>query len=217
MIENPNYINQEFNRPTKQHQCKEKTQNKVLEFFGKSQECIVCLVGIINSTELITQIPESKLNVFFATFLNCMADVVKKHNGKIVKSMKSTLLFYFDDSEKDYVRNALWCGLDMVEKRDEVNERLQEISAPFINYRVSSDFGRMMIGYSDMSTVEDIFGPVVNMCSKINPLASPNSMVIGNDFHMIVKSSHDFEFNKMREKPITGIMNKYSVYEVKKA
>ena len=99
-----------------------------------------------------------------------MEDVVNEYNGKIVKSMGCALLFYFDESDTNYMRNALKCGLEMVEKRDSINDILNEKNMPSISYRVSGDFGKVMIGYSTVSTVEDIFGPVVNMCSKINPL-----------------------------------------------
>jgi hypothetical protein len=47
-----------------------------------------------------------------------MSDVVKEYKGKIVKSMGDALLFYFDESSDDYMRNTLKCGLNMVEKRD---------------------------------------------------------------------------------------------------
>ena len=48
---------------------------------------------------------------------------------------------------------------------------------PAISYRVSGDFGKVMIGHSAVSASEDIFGSVVNMCSKINPLANSNGLI----------------------------------------
>jgi class 3 adenylate cyclase len=216
MTENINNLKHDFNQPTQRHQDKEKTQSKILEFFGKSQDCAVCLVDIINSTKLTAQIPESKLNVFYSTFLNGMADVVKDHKGKVVKNIGDALLFYFDESNDDYMRNALECGLAMVKKRDSINEALHEKGISSVSYRVSGDFGKVMVGYSAASAAEDIFGPVVNMCSKINPLANPNSMLIGNDFHMIMKSSHDFQFNMIKRNQSSEQIMKYSVYEVKK-
>lgn len=217
MTENINDFNHNFNRPTRQHKDKEEIQSKVLEFFGKSQDCAVCLVDIANSTKFTAQISESKLNMFYSTFLNCMEDVVKEYNGKIVKSIGCALLFYFDESDMNYMRNALKCGLKMVEKRDSLNDILNEKNMPSVSYRVSGDFGKVMIGYSAVSTAEDIFGPVVNMCSKINLLANSNSMAIGNDFHMIMKSSHEFQFNRIMRSPPSEQMTKYSVYEVKRA
>jgi hypothetical protein len=52
MTENINDFHHDFNHPTRQHQDKEKTQSKVLAFFGKSQDCAVCLVNIVNSTKV---------------------------------------------------------------------------------------------------------------------------------------------------------------------
>lgn len=106
--------------------------------------------------------------------------------------------------------------MDIIEKRDQINSALHDEKLPSVNYRISGDFGKVMIGYSGVSVREDIFGPVVNMCSKINPFADTNGMVIGNDFHMIVKALHGFEFNEIKKTPLIDLKNKYSVYDVKK-
>jgi class 3 adenylate cyclase len=207
---------QDFNEPTKQHLEIGKTHEKHLEFFGKSRDCAVCIVDMMDSTQMSAQIPTSKLSVFYSTFLNSMADIVDEHNGKIVKNIGDALLFYFDDSDDGYFRDALRCGLDMIEKRDKINGILCGESLPPINYRVSADFGKVIIGHSAVSASEDIFGSVVNMCSKINPLANTNGMVIGNDFHLIVKPLNGFQFNEIKKIHSIGLKNKYSVYDVKK-
>ena len=125
MTDNISDFNQKFNQPTQEHQEKEKTQKKALEFFGKSQNCVVCFVDIVESTKLTAHIPESKLSIFYSTFLNNMADIVEEHNGKIVKSIGDALLFYFEVSG-DYLRNSLMCGLDMINKRDKINNELKQ-------------------------------------------------------------------------------------------
>ena len=127
-----------------------------------------------------------------------MADVVDNNNGKIVKSIGDALLFYFQDSEEYYLKNALNCGLEMIEKREEINKKLVEKNLPEINYRASGDFGKVMVGYSSLSVVEDIFGTTVNMCSKINPLGNTNGMIIGNDFYHIAKMLGNFEFKEIK-------------------
>lgn len=213
---NISYSEQGFSQPTPRHLEKEKTKEKHLEFFGKSQNSAVCIVDMMDSTKLATQIPDSKLGIFYSTFLNSMADTVWKHNGRVVKSMGDALLFHFDDSCADYLKDALRCGLDMIENRDEINSALQDERLPSINYRISGDFGRVIIGYSRVSVTEDIFGSVVNMCSKINPLADTNGMVIGSDFHLLVKALHGFEFKEIQKTSLIGLKNKYSVYGVKK-
>ena len=146
-----------------------------------------------------------------------MAEVVDDNNGKIVKSIGDALLFYFQDSEEGYLKNALNCGLEMVEKRQAINKKLLEKDIPEISYRVSSDFGKVMVGYSSVSVVEDIFGATVNMCSKINPLANNNSMVIGNDFYNVAKMLGNFEFKEIKNNPRIWLDNKYPVFQVQRS
>ena len=217
MTDNFTDFKREFEQPTKEHQEREKNQKKHLEFLGKSQNCCVCLVDIVGSTNLVSNIPESKTSFFYSTFLNEMAEVVDDNNGKIVKSIGDALLFYFQDSEEGYLKNALNCGLEMVEKRQAINKKLLEKDIPEISYRVSSDFGKVMVGYSSVSVVEDIFGSTVNMCSKINPLANNNSMVIGNDFYNVAKMLGNFEFKEIKNNPRIGLDNKYPVFQVQRS
>jgi class 3 adenylate cyclase len=205
-----------FVQPTKKHQQKEEIQIRHLEFSGKSHNCCVCVVDIIGSTKLVSKIPVSKISIFYSTFLNSMANIVEKNNGKIVKSMGDALLFYFEDSLENYIGATLRCGLEIVDARDKINNILNENSLPSISYRVSSDYGLVLVGSSSISAVDDIFGSVVNMCSKINPLGNPNGMVIGNDFHLIAKSLlHGFQFHEIKINPVTGLTNNYQIFDVK--
>ena len=214
---NENIINyaKEYETPTPSHVLKEKLQSTILGFSGKTQNCAVCLVDIVGSTKLAAKIPDSKASIFYSTFLNRMADVVEKNNGKIVKSIGDALLFYFEESLDDYFRATLRCGLEMTEKRNEINGILNDNGLPSISYRVSGDYGKVMLGHSSVSLVDDIFGSVVNMASKINRLATLNGMVIGSDFYLMAKSLQDFQFNEIKNNLDIGLKNKYPVYEVR--
>ena len=216
MINTKSNHQQKFYQPTKQHQEKKIIQKNHLEFIGKSKNCCVCLVDIVGSTKLAAKIPDSRISIFYSTFLNGMANVVEKNNGQIVKSIGDALLYYFDASVVDYLRIALRCGLEMTEKRDEINNILNDNDLPSISYRVSSDCGKVMVGYSSVSVVGDIFGSVVNMCSKINRLANLNGMVIGNDFHLMAKSLGEFQFSEIKSDLDIELKNKYPVFDVRK-
>ena len=216
MTDNFSEFKREYELPTKEHQERENNQKKHLEFLGKSQNCCVCLVDVVGSTNLVSQIPESKTSFFYSTFLNEMANVVDNNNGKIVKSIGDALLFYFEDSAEYYLKNALNCGLEMIEKRNKINKALTEKGLPEINYRISGDFGKVMVGYSSISVVEDIFGATVNMCSKINPLGYSNGMVIGNDFYQIARILGGFQFKEIKQNPQIGLKNKYPIFDVKR-
>jgi class 3 adenylate cyclase len=215
MIENNIDFKSAFYLPTKEHQEKEKIQKAHLEFSGKSQNCCVCFVYALETTDLISDTPMSKTSVFYSTFLNGMADIIEKHNGKIVKSIGSALLFYFEDTLDDYLGTALRCGLEMVERRDKINDVLRDNDLPAINYKVSSDYGQVLLGSSSISAADDIFGSTVNTCSKINPLGNLNGMVLGNNFYQMARSLHGFKFDEIKNNQSTGLKNKYLVFDVR--
>lgn len=87
---------------------------------------------------------------------------------------------------------------------------------PPLYYRISADYGRVEVAKSLSSTNEDLFGPTVSMCSKINSKASPNEMVIGEELYHIVKPSFedDYIFNEVDEYSIDNFKHHYRVYSV---
>jgi class 3 adenylate cyclase len=77
------------------------------------------------------------------------------------------------------------------------------------------DFGAVMLANSVSSPCDDIFGSTVNVCSKINRLAEPNGMVIGNDMYQIVKDFDEYSFKSTSDYSL-GLLQRYPVYSVLK-
>ena len=84
------------------------------------------------------------------------------------------------------------------------------------SYRISADYGRVEIAKSLTSISEDLFGPTVNLCAKINSRAEPNGMVIGNNLYQVTKTKFDhlYHFNKVDGYSIDNSNNKYSIYSI---
>jgi class 3 adenylate cyclase len=98
-----------------------------------------------------------------------------------------------------------------------INVKLQkEEGLPNLSYRISADYGRVEIAKSLTSISEDLFGPTVNLCAKINSRAEPNGMVIGNNLYQVTKTKFDhlYHFNKVDGYSIDNSNNKYSVYSI---
>ena len=77
------------------------------------------------------------------------------------------------------------------------------------------DFGTVMMANSVASSNDDIFGSTVNVCSKINRIAKPNGIVIGNDMYQIVKDFDEFAFVTDNGFSL-GMAIQYPVYRVLK-
>src|SRR5438309_9926477 len=94
-----------------------------------------------------------------------------------------------------------------------MNAKLNEEGLPSLDYRISADYGTVYVAKSLTTTSEDLFGPTVNICAKINSIATPNSMVIGGDLFEIVKNiDKNYYFSKVGEYSIDDLGIQYPVY-----
>ena len=73
----------------------------------------------------------------------------------------------------------------MIEARNTINERMQEEELPSLSYRISADYGRVEVAKSATSQSDDLFGPIMNICSKINSKALSNGRAIGDKLYKI--------------------------------
>lgn len=195
------------------------TPHYVVNFLETSQNYCVCLVDIVNSTEISASLTQQKLSKYYEIFLNSMAQIVESFGGFVIKNIGDSLLFYFPDSSdasKGYdFRNCLECSLKMIEEHDNINEILKKQKLPSLDYRISADYGEVSIMETNNSSTIDVFGNPVNMCTKINHIAEKNAIVIGSDLYRTVKKINDYEYNMINSCSI-GLKYMYPVYSVQR-
>jgi two-component system, OmpR family, response regulator ChvI len=116
------------------------------------------------------------------------------------------------------LKNVFECGLTMIAVNPTINAKLKEKGLPGLSYRISADYGQVEVARSLTSTSEDLFGPTVNLCSKINSRASPNQMVIGHNLYKITKAAfgnNKYHFHQVDNYSIDdNLENQYPVYSV---
>ncbi len=178
--------------------------------------CVGC-VDMVNSTKISAVLSNGKLTEYYETFLNSMAKIVGKYDGKVIKNIGDCLLYYFPLSEDGYdldgVAKSLDCGITMIKAQQMISQKLVSNGLPKLSYRVSADYGNVVIMNANNSTEIDMIGSPVNMCSKINHCAQSNEFVIGGDFYEIVKKIHMFNFRQINGCNI-GFKTEYPVYKV---
>ena len=161
---------------------------------------------------------------FYSIFINTMAAIARNFGANVIKTTGDSLIYYFPQTV-DYpdnisaFKNVFECGLTMLSINPIVNAKLQkeDDGFPNLSYRISADYGRVEIATSLTSATEDLFGPTVNLCAKINSKAEPNEMVIGNNLYQVTKDlcHDDYNFSKIDEYPIDdNPANQYSVYSI---
>ena len=188
----------------------------VVSFSGTHQNYCVGIVDMVGSTKVSAHLSKEKMTKYYGLFLNGMAMIAKDHGAQVVKSLGDSLLYYFPktaDYKPEHFVCPLKCAISMIECEDIINDKMKEHGLPSVKYRISMDFGTVMLANSVASTNDDIFGSTVNVCSKINRIATPNGIVIGNDMFQIVKNFDEFAF--VADSGLSlGMAIQYPVYKV---
>jgi two-component system response regulator ChvI len=181
----------------------------------------VCFVDMVDSTQITAKIADgNKIKKYYEIFLNAMAALAKNFGAKVIKNIGDALLFYFPDTSDSKnmtaFKEVLECCTAIIAAHEFINIRLESESLPPVSYRISADYGRVEVATTVTSGAEDLFGPTVNMCAKINSQAEPNGIVIGGDLHEMMKrySFKDYSFEEVRKKQPLGIRYSYPVYSV---
>ena len=195
-----------------------------ISFTGSSQNCCISFIDIVDSTRITTtEINDAeKIRKYYSIFINTMAAIIRDFNATIIKNTGDSLLYYFpktSNSADDIsaFKEVFECGLTMIEASPIINTKVQEEGLSSLNYRISADYGRVETARSMTSTNDDLFGPTVSLCAKINSMAAINGMVIGGDLYQMTRSSfdNDYYFSKIGRYQINEIkFQQYPVYSV---
>ncbi len=172
----------------------------LLQFSDYSEKYCVCMIDIMNSTKVTSNLSDSETSEFYRIFLNSVAIIVRNFGGIVIKNIGDALLFYFPvlQSEKEsIIKKCLNCCLKLGESHEDIIEKLQKENLPIVDYRTSATFGMVRIARTSTSSVNDIFGTTVNRCAKINRTAPANGLIIGEEFYENAKTLEDFEFKKV--------------------
>jgi len=191
----------------------------LLQFSKHNEDCCVCMIDIIQSTMLASELDEEKTGKFYGIFINSIAEIVKKFDGIVVKNIGDAILFYFSGikaSDSKSFLNAIECCLKICDSNEKISSNLQKENLPAIAYRVGMTYGTVSLAQVSTSSVKDIFGSTVNRCAKINRFALPNTLVIGSDVYENVKSTEKYNFKNMNVNP-TGTNQLFTVYLVSRA
>ncbi len=189
--------------------------DNMISFEEIYQNYCVGIVDVVSSTKIISKLSQEKACIYYSVFLNTIGYIAQSHGANVVKNIGDGVLFYFPKDSSKNLEGALKCTTKMLEASEMINKIFKKRKMPKIQYRISLDYGPLMIAKYMTSSCKDIFGPTVNLCAKLNHIAKPNGLVIGSDMYQIVKKSKQFKFIEVDEVQST-LKQDYPVYLVEK-
>jgi len=190
--------------------------DKIITAVGKQSYFCVGLVDIVNSTKTVARLQQNKVAQYYEIFLNTMAKTINSCQGKILKIMGDSLLFYFSDiyhnEDKADFLNAIECGFSIMNMHEKLNHILKKYALPQIDFRISFDYGKVTIMRTEKGLM-DLVGPTINICAKINELAKTNSMIIGGDLFEKIKNFDEYKFKNSKSFSM-GLRQSYPSFTV---
>lgn len=195
------------------------TSDYLVAFSGNTQSYCVGLVDIVNSTKISATMNVEKISRYYEIFLNSMSKILSRFGGVVIKNIGDCLVYYFPETSKSNKEfgfmSSLECSITMSEYHDTISKKMDEEDLPPIDYRISADYGSVVLMKSNNSTSIDMIGPPVNMCSKINKAAAMNNVVVGGDLYSMTKHFSDYKFKDVDGFSL-GFKHSYPIYSLKR-
>jgi class 3 adenylate cyclase/tetratricopeptide (TPR) repeat protein len=153
------------------------------------------------STQLGEQLDTELLRALLTEYFEAMAAVVAEWGGTVEKYIGDAVLAVFGipaTREDDAVR-AIRAGLEMQERLAEINPSLQERYGVQLTMRIGVNTGEV-IASSGADAL--LAGDVLNVASRLEGVAEPGTVVVGERTHRATEDS--FEFSSLGEVALKG-------------
>lgn len=166
-------------------------------------------------TQLAEQIPPQETNMILNQYFSIMTDIIFSYDGTLDKYIGDGLMAIFGApmEREDDTERAILAAKQM-------KERLARMMAEQGNHRKKLDIrigintGRVVAGSIGSPRRMDytVIGDPVNIASRLESIAKPNQILIGEDTYRAVKGK--FKIRKVGPKKVKGKSAEIMVYEV---
>jgi adenylate cyclase len=164
---------------------------------------IVLYVDLVESTDITLSLPEEKVAIIIRAFAQEMSNVIKQHDGYVLKFVGDAVIGYFVAEALPLLAadNAVNCAKSMIKVVEKgINPILNQYDYPELKIKIGMDFGKNIIvryGANKEKSHVDILGPSMNIASKIQHTAYPNQILIGEDVYSRLHPTLQQQFHQV--------------------
>jgi adenylate cyclase len=191
----------------------QETKDDVME--PKDVTATILFADIVNFTQLAERIPPRETNVILNEYFSTMTDIVFSYDGTLDKYIGDGLMAVFGApmEREDDAERAILAAKEMREKltamvAEESDDRRR------LNIRIGINTGRVVAGNIGSPKRMDytVIGDPVNIASRLESIAEPDQILIGEDTYNAVKDK--FKIGEIGKKTVKGKSAEIIVYEV---
>ncbi len=181
---------------------------------AKEVEATILFSDIVGFTRLAESMPPKEVNVLLNRYFSKMTDIVFKYDGTLDKYIGDGLMAVFGApmQKEDDAARAILTALDMKAYLQEIREN--NGGEKQLDIRIGINTGRVVAGNIGSPKRMDytVIGDPVNLAARLEALAEPNQILIGEKTYELVKDR--FEIREVGEREVKGKSTKIKVYEV---
>ena len=184
---------------------------------AERRQLTVLFCDIVDSTAFTERLDPEELRNLLEVYRTCVMEVVLAQNGHIARYFGDGILVYFGYpvAHEDTAHRAVRAALGTVAAMETLNPYLHTTFGVEINVRISIDTGLVVIwNISAEGSPEaiDIVGKTPNVAARMQKLAPPNGIVIGDTTHQLVEGF--FKCNSLGAAPLRGISQPVNIHQV---
>ena len=184
---------------------------------AERRQLTVLFCDIVDSTAFTEKLDPEDLRNLLEAYRTCVMEVVLAQNGHIARYFGDGILVYFGYpiAHEDAAHRAVRASLEIVAALETLNPYLHATFGVEINVRLSIDTGLVVVwqmAEEDSPEAIDIVGKTPNLAARMQKLATPNSVLIGNTTHQLVEGF--FDCNALGTSALRGISQPVPVYQV---
>ena len=184
---------------------------------AERRQLTVLFCDIVDSTAFAEKLDPEELRNLLEVYRTCIMQVVLAQNGHIARYFGDGVLVYFGYpiAHEDAAHRAVRAALGIVAAIETLNPYLQATFGVEINVRLSIDTGLVVVWHisaEESPEAIDIVGKTPNIAARMQKLATPNNIVIGDTTHQLVEGF--FRTDALGASPLRGISQPVNVYQV---
>jgi adenylate cyclase len=169
----------------------------------KKINIVVLYVDLVGSTTMTLELPPEKLAIIISSFSQEMASIIRQHKGYVLKFVGDAVIGYFYATDNSLLSSddAVNCAKSMLTVIDKgINPILNQYDYPDLMVKIGVDYGQSIVvryGSNETTSQVDLMGPVMNISSKIQTMAKPNQILIGQDVYQRIHPTTQKKFKEV--------------------
>jgi len=186
---------------------------------AERRQLTVMFCDLVDSTKLSSQLDPEEYRDVVRAYQKVCSEVITRFDGHIAQLLGDGLLVYFGypRAHEDDLHRAVRTGLGILDAMDDLRTRLKQDKGIPLAVRVGIHTGLVVVGaMGGVGRQEQLaLGKVPNIASRIQGLATPNTMAVSEATYRLVQGY--FECQALGVQALRGVAEPIHVYRVLQA